>query len=248
LLYIFVDAYTVVVVDNSVTADNLNISILFPTYLKPLSLYFRKRRNRRLVATIEAIWLSKGKQPIDVLDIGGSLIFWLSIPESVRAKCNIRLINLPGAYEGLPPNEEQLRGSMDLLIGDARDLSQFPDKSFDLVVCNSVIEHVGTWLDMRSAANEARRVGQRGWIQVPAFAFPLEQHFLLPFVHWFAEPIQVSLLRCLHKEFRRQSIDDQYMNVFYTRPFTRGQFKTLLPDTDIRTEWLLFPKSYIATW
>jgi len=211
-------------------------------------MYFRKRRNRRLVDTIEAIWLAKGKQPIDVLDIGGSLIFWLSIPEDVRAKCNIRLINLPGAYEGLPPNEERLRASMELLIGDARDLSQFSDKSFDLVVCNSVIEHVGTWLDMRSAANEARRVGKRGWVQVPAFAFPLEQHFLIPFIHWLAEPLQVKLLRLLHKDFRRQSIDDQYMNVFYTRPFMRGQFEILLPDTDIRTEWLIFPKSYIATW
>lgn len=220
----------------------------FPVYLKPVSLFFRKRRNRRLVALIEDLWLAGGQQPINVLDIGGSLVFWRSIPEAVRMKCNIQLINLPEAYEGLPPAEEKLRGTVELLTGDARDLSRFDDRSFDLVVCNSVVEHVGSWRDMRTAANEARRVGRRGWIQVPAFEFPLEQHFLVPFAHWLGDPMQVRLLRLLNKEFSRQSIDDQYMNVFYTRPLTRTQLRTLFPETDVRSEWLIFPKSHIATW
>lgn len=220
----------------------------FPVYLKPVSMFFRKRRNRRLVATIDELWRANGGKRVDVLDIGGSLIFWLSLPEAVRAKCDIRLINLPEAYEGLPPEEENLRGSMTMLTGDARDLSQFSDQTFDLVVCNSVIEHVGSWLDMRTAANEARRVGQRGWIQVPAFEFPIEQHFLLPFIHWLSDPLQVRVLKTLLREFRRQPVDDQFMNVYYTRPLTRGQLKTLFPKTEIRSEWLLFPKSHIATW
>lgn len=197
---------------------------------------------------IENIWISTGEKPVKILDIGGSMIFWLSMPEAVRSKCAIHLINFPDAYENLPPNEESLRGTMVLLTGDARDLSHIPDQSFDLVVCNSVIEHVGTWLDMRAAANEARRVGRKGWIQVPAFAFPLEQHFLLPFLHWFSEPIQVRVLQILHKSFSRQSLDEQYMNVFYTRPLTRSQLANLFPEAEIRVEWLIFPKSYVASW
>jgi len=220
---------------------------MFPTYLKPVSMFFRRRRNRRLVAIIKDFWQRNGR-PAKVLDIGGSLIFWLSIPEAELEKCAITLINLPGAYDNLPDNEERLKGSVELLVGDARDLSRFSDQSFDLVICNSVIEHVGSWADMRTASNEARRVGRRGWIQVPAFEFPVEQHFLLPFIHWTADVLQVWLLRRFHGEFKGPLSDDMYMIVFHTKPLTRGQFRNLFPETDIHSEWLLFPKSHIATW
>lgn len=220
---------------------------MFPSYLKPVSMYFRKRRNRPLAAIIENFWGEYGR-PMNVLDIGGSLIFWLSVSGDTREKCNISLINLPGAYDGLPPNEESLRDSVALLTGDARDLSRFRDRSFDLVVCNSVIEHVGSWSDMRTAANEAMRVGRQGWIQVPAFEFPIEQHFLLPVIHWLADALQIWLLRRVHPEFKGPLSDDMYMAVFHTRPLTRGQLRNLFPDAEIKSEWLLFPKSHVATW
>jgi hypothetical protein len=54
--------------------------ILFPLYLKPVSRLFRERRNRRLVAVIGQMRINKGA-PVDVLDIGGSIVFWLSVPE-----------------------------------------------------------------------------------------------------------------------------------------------------------------------
>jgi hypothetical protein len=43
-------------------------------------------------------------------------------------------------------------------IGDADDLERWSADHFDPVVCNSVVEHVGTWRDMRNAAAEIRRV------------------------------------------------------------------------------------------
>ncbi|WP_449491133.1 methyltransferase domain-containing protein [Caballeronia sp. M23-90] len=220
---------------------------MFPAYLKPVSMFFRRRRNRRLVAIIEKLWM-ENRRLVNVLDIGGSLIFWLSIPESARGKCNISLLNLPEAYKGLPQNEDSLSGTVTLLIGDARDLSRFSDQSFDLVICNSVIEHVGSWTDMRAAASEARRVGRRGWVQVPAFEFPVEQHFLFPLIHWMADAFQIWLLRHFHREFRGPLSDEMYMAVYYTRPLTRAQLRHLFPGTEIRSEWLLFPKSHIATW
>jgi hypothetical protein len=220
---------------------------LFPAYLKPVSRFFRQRRNRRLVAIIEALFLAKGA-PVEVLDIGGSLIFWLSVAQSARTKCRLSLINLPGSYDAVPPEEEQMRSTTTLLTGDARDLSRFADGAFDLVVCNSVIEHVGSWADMVAAANEARRVGRRGWIQVPAFEFPVEQHFLLPFVHWFADPIQVKALGLLHRGFAKWSLYDRHMSVHHVRPLTRAQLRHLFPGAAIRSEWVIFPKCHIATW
>lgn len=43
-----------------------------------------------------------------------------------------------------------------MMIGDARGLSRFSDQSFDMVACNSVIEPIENWLDMRITANEAK--------------------------------------------------------------------------------------------
>jgi ubiquinone/menaquinone biosynthesis C-methylase UbiE len=199
------------------------------------------------VAAIEEMSRAKGL-PLEVLDIGGSCIFWLSIPEVARAKCHISLINLPGTYENLPAEEARIRDTMTMLTGDARDLSRFADHAFDLVVCNSVIEHVGSWADMETAAGEANRVGRRGWVQVPAFEFPVEQHFLLPVVHWFADPIQIRMLSLLHREFKQRSLHDQHMSVYYVRPLTRAQVRSLFPGAAVRSEWFIFPKSHIAAW
>ena len=220
---------------------------MLPKPLRRVSLYFRKRRNRRLCEIIDKLYQATG-EPVNVLDIGGSLIFWLSIPEDTRNKCSIHTLNLPGVLENLPPEEERLRKTVNMIVGDARDLSMFSDQSFDIVVCNSVIEHVGNWLDMRQAANEARRVGKRGWFQAPAFEFPLEQHFLLPFIHWLADPLQVCIIRLFRPAFKAMSVDDQYMAVYHTRPLTRAQFRSLLPDTDMLSERLVFPKSHVSIW
>jgi ubiquinone/menaquinone biosynthesis C-methylase UbiE len=220
---------------------------MFPSYLKPVSRFFRARRNQALSQMIDQMQLSKGAA-LEVLDIGGSVVFWISVPDAARSKCNVSLINLPGAYNALPPDEECIKSAFTLLVGDARDLSQFADHAFDLIVCNSVIEHLGSWADMVAAAKEAQRVGRRGWVQVPAFEFPVEQHFLLPFVHWFADPIQIKMLALLHGEFKKRSFYDQHMSVHHVRPLTRGELSRLFPGARIRSEWLIFPKSHLAIW
>ncbi|MCL2768911.1 MAG: methyltransferase domain-containing protein [Solirubrobacterales bacterium] len=59
----------------------------------------------------------------------------------------------------------------------------FGDRSFDLVYCSSVLEHIAPPQRAHVAA-EIRRVG-RGWfVQTPAREFPIEPHSLLPGAHW----------------------------------------------------------------
>lgn len=59
----------------------------------------------------------------------------------------------------------------------------FADGEFDLVYCNSVIEHVDP--SRRSVlASELRRVGCGWLVQTPAREFPIEPHSLLPGAHW----------------------------------------------------------------
>ena len=61
----------------------------------------------------------------------------------------------------------------------------FPDKSFDLVYSDSVIEHVGDWEHQIQFALESRRCGRPYYVQMPYRWFFFEPHLLTPFVHWF---------------------------------------------------------------
>lgn len=66
---------------------------------------------------------------------------------------------------------------------DARNLP-FPDKAFDLVYSNAVIEHVGTLEDQERMASEVRRVGKRWFLTTPNRWYPFEFHARMPLVSW----------------------------------------------------------------
>jgi SAM-dependent methyltransferase len=75
------------------------------------------------------------------------------------------------------------------VMADATEGLPFDHNEFDLVYCNSVIEHIAP--PKRDAfATEIRRVA-RGWfVQTPAFSFPIEPHALLPGAHWLPRRIR----------------------------------------------------------
>ncbi len=221
---------------------------MLPKRLLFVSQFFRGRRNRKLCDMIALRHREIGRK-LDVVDIGGSYVFWMTIPEQYRAMCNISLVNMPGEYERIYIEDHAaIRDTVKSLTGDARSMPQFADGQFDLVICNSVIEHVGHWMDMKSAAAEARRLGRHGWIQVPAFEFPVEQHFITPLAHWFADPIQRRLLQLFNKTFRGRDADAMFMSMYHVRPLSRWQMRQLFPQATLRSEWLLFPKSHMAIW
>ncbi len=66
---------------------------------------------------------------------------------------------------------------------DAAEGLPFADGEFDLVYCNSVIEHVAPER-RRAFAAELKRVGRGWYVQTPAWSFPIEPHALLPAAHW----------------------------------------------------------------
>jgi len=218
---------------------------MFPEFLRPLSDRFRRRRNKKLVGLIRRIHDRKG-EPIEVLDVGGSFRFWSNV--EATPLCHVTLLNLPEELDDLVryPGMEESRFSVE--GGDARDLSRWPDGRFDLVVSNSVIEHVGSWRDMETAAAEMRRVASNGWVQAPALEFPVEQHVLLPVVHWLADPLRTRMTMLLRPAVRRWGYSEARMNIHYTNLPSRSDMRHLFPGATIWTEWLVFPKSHVATW
>jgi hypothetical protein len=199
---------------------------------------FRTRRGRILSKKIDHLTFNL-KRPIRILDLGGHINYWK----------NIDLGNI--AHIVLLNNEaSELTGDMDDLfsidLGDACHLSQYADKSFDLVHSNSVIEHVGLWPRQHAMAREAMRVGHAGWIQTPAFEFPIEPHHRVPFVHWFGSSIQRALLRL---RFPDEGVDGRRNCVDLTNLLSHVEMKALFPGCAIHVErFALLKKSFTAHW
>jgi len=72
------------------------------------------------------------------------------------------------------------------VAGDACNLP-WPNKYFDAVYSNAVIEHVGDFENQRKMAAEIMRVGKRWFVATPNRWYPYEFHLRLPFVTWLPE-------------------------------------------------------------
>ena len=84
--------------------------------------------------------------------------------------------------------------------GDACALP-FPDRAFDIVFSNAVIEHVGDRERQRQLVSEALRVGRRVFITTPNRRFPIEVHTLLPLVHWLPDSLAHRAYHRVGKSF-----------------------------------------------
>ena len=84
----------------------------------------------------------------------------------------------------------------------------FRDGAFNLVFCNSVIEHVP---NPDALAGEIRGTGRRFFVQTPNGNFPLESHshVPLPFFRWLPRPLQRLMCRLAGADW------DYLMSVHY---------------------------------
>ncbi|RFC68104.1 class I SAM-dependent methyltransferase [Mesorhizobium denitrificans] len=201
---------------------------------------FRMARGKILARQISRLREKLGRN-ITILDIGGRPDYWYNVNLDGVGVLHV-LNNDPSELRRPVPSNV-----FEFASGDARDLSAYSDKSFDLVHSNSVIEHVGDWPDMFAMAKEARRVGSSGWVQTPAWEFPIEPHFQLPFVHWFSKPVRhkaLSVWPC----YRRLSLEEKRSHIDEINLVSYRQFSELFPNCEIFIERLLLAKSYVARW
>lgn len=202
---------------------------------------FRKKRGMRLRMRIIETAEKLGRDVV-ILDVGGRPDYWENVlPERVA---KIILMN----YEEGELIRDSKLSLFESQVGDARDLSQFGDKSIDFVHSNSVIEHVGGWSDMKRMASEVLRVGQHGWLQTPAWECPIEPHYQLPFLHWFAAPAKARMLR-FKGRLRNLPYDNRRSIAESVNLLSKNEFLSLFPDTSLFVERIaLLPKSYTAFW
>ena len=146
---------------------------------------FRAKRFSMFREMIDDVLREKGT--CSILEVGGTEKYWQAFGSSLPAGLEIVLLNtdpVPRASNRIFRNQ----------TGDACDMSEYPDNSFDLVHSNSVIEHVGPWARMAAMASEIQRVAPRYFVQTPNYWFPVEAHVRIPFFHWMPEPWRVSFM------------------------------------------------------
>ena len=134
------------------------------------------------------------------------------------------------------------------MLGDGRALP-FDNKSFDIVVSNSVIEHLGEWQQQRIFAEEIRRVGRSYWVQTPNRGFFIEPHFLAPLIHFLPKKYRKKLARYftvwgLTIRPTPKQVDELVEEISL---LNKPEVQELFPDAKIITEkWCGMTKSIIA--
>lgn len=136
----------------------------------------------------------------------------------------------------------------------------FDDGAFDVVFCNSVIEHVTfpkddclnrrisnrEWVTtsierQRQFAGEIRRVGRSYFVQTPHRGFPIEAHTWLPVVGWLPHRATVAVVRVSDRVWVKHCgyVDWNLLG--------GSQMRELFPDAKLHVERVAgLPKSLIA--
>ena len=188
---------------------------------------FRKKRFSFFLKKFDSL-----NKPITLLDIGGKINFWENRGLAGNNDYIITIINIE--------KEKSNYSNINCLIGDATNLNQFNNKSFDIVHSNSVIEHLYNFNNQSKMASEIIRVGKKHIVQTPNKYFFIELHYLLPFFQFIPNKLKyyiltktkLSRLKKWDKNFAKQYIKE-------IRLLSEKEMKTLFPKSKIYFEKFL---------
>ena len=196
---------------------------------------FRRRRIAELNTLIAAVHARK--PTCRIIDIGGTRDFWFTWRNHVKLDgVEIDCVNMDETHASASGYD-----AITLKKGDARNLDWAGDGAYDIAFSNSVIEHVGTFRDMRRMAAEVRRVAVRYIVQTPYYWFPIEPHMRAPMVHWLPESViyRLSMLTRLGFYERQRTVLGAMGVVQDARLLDVGQMRALFPDAVIEKERVL---------
>jgi hypothetical protein len=178
-------------------------------------------------------------RPVSILDIGGTQDYWNMMGFS-DDKVHITLLNL---------DIQTVSSPFTSVKGDATDLSQYPDGSFDIVYSNSVIEHLFTNDAQAKMASEVARVSRNYFIQTPNYYFPIEPHWVFPFFQFLPVAMRTWMTRTFSLGHIGKISDPAgaRRQVEEVQLLTKKQMQGLFPGARIYEERILgFTKSLVA--
>ncbi len=199
-----------------------------------LSNKFRRKRFYLFNQLIE-----KHKSPVKIIDLGGTQEFWENMG-LVSNNIDVTILNIDNITVRYP--------NFKFIQMDVRNLNVFKDKEFDIVFSNSLIEHIGNFVEKKQIAEEILRIGKSFFIQTPNYYFPLEPHFLVPFFQFFPLKIKVFLLRHFNLGwYSKLDKKEAEKIVKETNLLRYKNVKLLFPDAVIiKEKYLGFTKSFIC--
>jgi hypothetical protein len=142
---------------------------------------FRRRRMKRFVDDFSVT------RDTRVLDVGGNTFNW----QFAGVRPRITFVNVAAQLFGRDPAATDRR-----VVADGCELP-FGDQSYDIVFCNSVIEHLGSHANQQRMAREIERVGISYFVQTPNYWFPVEPHYLAPGVQFLPRGARALAARWL---------------------------------------------------
>jgi predicted SAM-dependent methyltransferase len=210
------------------------INDLFASSDHPQSLGAKFRANR--LRKFEKLYFRNfnPEKSIFILDVGGTDYFWK----------NSQIPNIPGVRITLLNLhlEKTTHPHINSMIGDATDMKEFGDRHFDLIVSNSVIEHLYSYENQRKMADEIRRVGRKYFIQTPNKYFPIEAHYAIPFAQYLPKKLLFFILtKTKLSRFKRWKAQAAQQYLDEIRLLNKSEMKGLFPESKILKEkvWLM---------
>lgn len=136
-------------------------------------------------------------------------------------------------------------GYVPVLLAESEKLP-FQDKSFDIIYCSSVIEHVTipksevwtsqsshfrarAWQRQKNFAAEIMRVARQYFVQTPNKNFIIESHTWLPFLGFLPRNLLLKVMKVSNIFWIKQSIPDFQL-------LDEVEMRRLFPDAEIFVE------------
>jgi ubiquinone/menaquinone biosynthesis C-methylase UbiE len=160
-------------------------------------------------------------QPGDsMLDVGGGAGITGEFAALYRYFGEVHVVNLCAqSFEG-----GRFR-NVQFAIADGCSLP-FPDRSFDWVFSNAVIEHVGGRERQKQFAGEIQRVARKGYfVATPNRHFPIDPNTLLPFYQYLSPALQKKVCRFSPGYFRQYEPLDL---------LSRRDLRNLFPGSEVQ--------------
>ncbi|MGW5054992.1 class I SAM-dependent methyltransferase [Actinokineospora sp. NPDC004072] len=157
-----------------------------------------------------------------VLDLGGLPDFWRSAPTRPAEVTTVTLVDADAP-------ESWLRH----LVDDACAPDRIKGERFDLVVSNSLIEHVGGHTPRQALADVVHAFAERHWVQTPYRYFPVEPHWVFPGLQFLPVNLRAAVVRHWPFSHAKLSGEQALTAVLTTDLISLTEMRLLFPDSTV---------------